>query len=109
LIRLQSEPRKPVALPIAYTQIEQRGSKLREAVCAPLFRANSIMDEEQPVRIVFSFNFSEARVVAPPVRVLPSAFEVIALAHIRSGLRHERTKLTQASINALRSFPACHN
>ena len=67
------------------------------------------MDEEQPVRIVFSFDFSEARVVAPPVRVLPSVLEVIALAHVRSRVRHECTKLTHASIDALRSFAACHN
>src|ERR1700687_3222853 len=67
------------------------------------------MDEEQPVRIVFSFDFSEARVVAPPVRVLPSVLEVITLAHIGSRVRHECTKLTHAVTNALRSFPACRN
>ena len=31
------------------------------------------MDEEQAVGIVFFFDFGEARVVAPPVRLLPSA------------------------------------
>src|SRR5271165_3868249 len=67
------------------------------------------MDEEQPVRIVFSFDFSKARVVATPVRVLPSVLEVITLAHIRSWVRYECTKLTNGSINTLRSFPACHN
>src|SRR5713101_3623204 len=69
-------------------------SQLREAVRAPLFRANSIMDEEQAVRIVFSFDFSEARVAAPPVRMLPSVLEKIALTDIRSRVRHERTKLS---------------
>src|SRR6185369_10627847 len=94
---------------MAYTRVERSGSELREAVRAPLFRANSMVDEEQPVRIVFSLDCSEARVIAPPIRLLPCLLEVIAFAHIRSHLRHECTKLTHASIDALRRCPACHN
>src|SRR5208282_2110699 len=74
---------------------------------APLFRANSIMNEEQPVRIVFSLDFSEARVVAAPVRLLPVFLEVIALAHIRSGFPCDGSKLIHALVNALRGFLAC--
>src|SRR5208282_417312 len=83
-----------------------RNSQLREAVAAPLFRAYSVVDEEQPVRIVLLFDFSEARVVAPPIRLLPSLLEVIALANVRARVRNECTKLTHALINALRRFPA---
>src|SRR5262245_6882382 len=108
-IRRRSDPPRPLALPIAHTRAERSGSELREAVRAPLFRAHSMVDEEQPVRIVFSLDFSQARVVAPPIRLLPFLLEVIAFAHIRSPLRHEGTQWTQASSDALRSFPACHN
>src|SRR5581483_5756955 len=108
-MRRRSDPPRPVVLPIAYTRAERSGSELREAVRTPLFRADSIVDEEQPVRIVFPLDFSEARVVASPIRMLPFLLEVIAFAHIRSHLRHECTKLTHASTDALRSFPACHN
>src|ERR1035437_9559010 len=67
------------------------------------------MDEEQAVRVVSSFNFSEARVVASPVRLLPSLLEVIALAHVRSRFPCDSSKLIHASIDALRSFPSCRN
>src|SRR5216684_7029678 len=83
--------------------------ELREAVRAPLFRVNSIMDEEQPVRIVFSFDFSEARVVAPPIRVLPSVLEVVALADIRSRVRHNSAELIHALMNASRRPSAGDN
>src|SRR5215510_11341894 len=90
-------------------QAERRGSQLGEAVRAPLFRANSVVDEEQPARIVFSFDCGESSVVAPPVRVLKSLLEVIAFADIRSGIRHECTKVAHASIDALPSFAARRN
>jgi len=57
-------------------------SQLREAVRAPFFRADSVMDEEQPAAIVLSFDFSQARVVAAPVCLLKVFLEVIALAHV---------------------------
>ena len=65
------------------------------------------MDEEQPVLIVFLFDFSEARMVAPPVRLLKSVLEVIALAYIRPGVRHESTKVSHGLVNAARGFAAC--
>src|SRR5258707_12327394 len=68
-----------------------------------------MVDEEQPVRIVLPLDFRETRVVAPPVRVLPSLLEVIALAHVSSCFPCDGSKLVHASINALGSFPAVRN
>lgn len=93
----------------AYHSAERRGSQLREAVRAPLFRANSIMDKEQAVRVILPFDCSEAGIIAAPVRVLPTILEEIALTEIRSRIRHERAKLSHALMNAARSFAACHN
>jgi hypothetical protein len=64
------------------------------------------MDEEQPVGIVLSLDPSESSVVAPPVRVLPSVFEVVTLTYVRSRIRHECAKLTHALIDASRGFTA---
>src|SRR5271156_2648453 len=64
------------------------------------------MDEEQPVGIIFFLNASESSVIAPPVRLLPSVFKVIALTDVRSRIRHECTKLAHALIDACRCFTA---
>src|ERR1700689_1374726 len=40
-------------------------SQLREAVRAPPLGAYSVVDDEQSVRIVFPFDLSEPRIVAP--------------------------------------------
>src|ERR1700741_4839648 len=84
-------------------------SQLREAVRAPLFRADSIVDEEQPVGIVLSLDFSEARVVISPVHLLPSFLEVIALAHVCSRLSRDSSKLIHALIDPRRSLAAFIN
>src|SRR5580704_14883156 len=81
-------------------------SQLRETVCAPLLGAYTVVDDEQPVRIVFFLDFSEPRIVAPPVCLLKSLLEVIALAHIRTRFRRDCTKLTHALVDALSTFPA---
>ena len=62
------------------------------------------MDEEQPVRVILLFDLSEARIVAPPIRLLPSLLEVVALAHIRAAVGRDRAQLVDASIDALRGF-----
>src|ERR1017187_10209606 len=90
----------------AWRPCPRQGHSLREAVRAPLLRADSIVDEEQPVRVVFSFDFSQARVISSPVRLLPSLLEVVALAHIRSCVPRDGSKLIHTSIDALRSFSA---
>src|SRR5258708_13968707 len=84
-------------------------SRLRKAVGAPLFRADTIVDEEQPVGIVLSFDFSQARIVAAPVRLLKSALQVIALTYIRSPVRHDGAELFHALMNLRGCFSPLHN
>src|SRR5215469_7255787 len=64
------------------------------------------MDEKQPVRIVFFLDLSKTRIVAPPVGLLPSLLEVVALAHVRPCLSRDGSKLIDAFIDAPRSFSA---
>src|SRR5215831_13831990 len=67
------------------------------------------MDEKQPVRIVFFLDLSQTRIVAPPVGLLPSLLEVVALAHVRTCLSRDASKLIDAFIDAPRSFSAFRN
>ena len=64
------------------------------------------MHEKQAVRIVFFLDHSESRIVAPPIGLLPSLLEVVALAHIRPCLSGDGSKLIDAFIDAPRSCPA---
>jgi hypothetical protein len=67
------------------------------------------MDEEQAVGVVSFLDCSEARVVATPVRLLPSFLGVIALAHVRTRVRNECTKLTHTSVHTLCGFATIRN
>src|SRR5215831_4971613 len=64
------------------------------------------MDEKQPVRIVFFLDLSQTRIVAPPVGLLPSLLEVVALANVRPCLAYDGSKLIDAFIDAPSSFSA---
>src|SRR5260370_32724287 len=79
-------------------------SRLRKAVGAPIFRADTIVDEEQPVGIVLSLDFSQARIVVSPVRLLKSALEVTALPYIRAPVPHDGAQLFHALMNPRGSF-----
>ena len=59
------------------------------------------MDDEQPVRVVLPLDVTEARVIAAPVSLLPSRFEVVALADVRAGQACDRPELLHAPPDAL--------
>ena len=78
-------------------------SALHSSEPTPLWTKNS------PSGSYFFLTASESSVIAPPVRVLPSVFEVIALTDVRSRIRHECAKLTHALIDAFRGLtPRLH-
>src|SRR5262245_38463129 len=83
--------------------------KFREAVGAPPLRADSVVHDEQSVRVVLVLDLGEARIVVSPVRLLPSLLKVVALAHVRSALRHNRAKLFDASIDSFCGRAAVRN
>src|SRR5215213_6308766 len=101
-----STPRKCWAKKDSATRRLQ-GSEFREAVRAPLFRADAVVDDEQPVRFVLSLDVCETSVIAAPIRLLPSRFEVVALADVRAGLACDRAELPHAPIDSLRGLAAC--
>ena len=59
-----------------------------------------MVDEEQPVGIVFPLDFSQARIVAAPVGLPKFVLEVIALAYVRSPVRHNSAEFIHALTNA---------
>src|SRR6516165_5388929 len=59
-----------------------------------------MVDEEQPVGIVFPLDFSQARIVAAPVGLPKFVLEVIALAYVRSPVRHNSAEFIHPLTNA---------
>src|SRR4029077_12378613 len=57
-----------------------------EAVGAPLFRADSVVHEEQAVRVVSPLDWLQAWLVVAEVGLLPVPVEVIAFGDVRAGL-----------------------
>src|SRR5262245_27472914 len=79
-------------------------SESGEAVRAPLLRADAVVDDEQPVRVVLLLDVSEASVVATPVGLLPSRFEVVALADVRACLPGDGPERLHAALDSLCGF-----
>src|SRR5262249_52118989 len=68
---------------------------------APRLRADAVVNVEQASRIVFLLDLGKTRVIAPPKRLLPSAFEVAGLVHIRSRIRRQSPERLHASAESL--------
>src|SRR5690242_5472015 len=81
-------------------------SRPGKAVAAPLFRADSVVHDEESIGIVLSLHVEQTRVVVAPIRVLPPLLEVIALAHVRPLIGDDRAQLIHALVDALRGLAA---
>src|SRR6266566_49208 len=66
----------------------------RKAVGAPPFRADPVVYKEQSCRVIFLLHPQQPRIIAAPVRVLPTLFKKIALRNIRAPVRRHGAKLT---------------
>jgi hypothetical protein len=64
-----------------------------KAVGAPVFAAHTVMNEEEPVGIVFPLDDLQARIVLSPVIPLPGAIEVVTLRNIRARVRSDLAQL----------------
>jgi hypothetical protein len=63
--------------------------KAREAIGAPVFAADAVMDEEQTGGIVLGFHSAQPRIIRPPEGDLPVAFEKIALRDVGARIRYQ--------------------
>src|SRR6476469_6655168 len=70
----------------------RRGRRLmsvqaRESIRTPILAANAMMEEEEPVRVVFAFDREEAVVVLAPERLLPMRLEIVGFPDVRADAR----------------------
>src|ERR1700722_9735101 len=82
---------------------ECRRSQSRETVPAPRLRAHSVVDEEEPARVVLLLDFGEPWIIVTPEGPLPIFFEVVGLVHIGSASPGDRAKLLHTFIDRLRA------
>ena len=68
-----------------------------------------MVNEEQSVGIVFPLDFGESRIVAAPVGLLKFMLKVIALAQVRSPVRHNSAEVIRALTNASSARPTAVN
>src|SRR4030095_10426839 len=87
LIRIAAQNSRP------YSEAHALGSRLRtfpqarKAVAAPIFTADTMVDEKQAIAIVFPLDSEQPRVICSPIRFLPGSIEVVALRNIGTGVR----------------------
>jgi hypothetical protein len=72
----------------------------RKPVRAPVFTADTMVDEEQTVRVVTPLDFQEPRVIRAPERPLPVLLEVIALVDVGAGVGSGGTQRRHSSLHA---------
>src|SRR5262249_11504679 len=65
----------------------------RKAVGAPLLAADTVVDEEEPVRIVFRLDGPKLWIIPPPELLPPRGIEEIALIEIRARVRRNLAQL----------------
>src|SRR5580692_10848968 len=61
----------------------------RESIGAPVLTADAMVEEEEPVGIVFSLDREKPGVVFAPESLLPMRLEVICFPHIGANARQE--------------------
>ena len=70
----------------------------RKAVAAPIFTADTMVDEKQTIGIVFPLDGAQLRVICSPIRFLPGSIEVVALRNIGTGVRSNLAQLGDESL-----------
>src|SRR5580704_18659655 len=74
----------------------------RESICAPVFAADAMVEEEEPIGIVFSLDREKPGVVFAPESLLPMRLEVICFPHIRANAGQELADLVHRRSHCLR-------
>jgi hypothetical protein len=80
-------------------------SHARESVRAPFFTSHTMMDEKQPVRIIFALDGAQARVIGSPECLAPTRVKIIALGDIGAARWRHFTQLDQGEIDIAGADP----
>jgi CheY-like chemotaxis protein len=70
------------------------------SVRAPVFAADTMVDEKETARVVATLDFQEPRVIRAPEGLLPVRLEVIALVDVGAGIRSCGTQRRHGSLHA---------
>src|SRR5271170_7829783 len=76
-------------------------SELSETILAPLFGADSVVDEKKAVRIVSLFDFDEPGGVVTPVGVLKIGIEVVGLGDVRATITGDSSEFVHAAVHCV--------
>src|SRR3569832_1826994 len=84
---------------VCVNPLKPLSGQARKAVGTPLLAADTVVDEEEPVRIEFRLDSLQLRIVLAPELLPPRGIEEVAFVEIRARVRRDLAQLGRSHVD----------